>query len=103
MQVSAPTPWHQLARRPLGLVITLAAVAAGLTTTCGVANDELAQQATWSIPTAAQVRQQLTAVLESSPADDAVRAQIEASWSQQAAPPPSELLQAARAGLQPVE
>ncbi len=45
------------------------------------ADDELASRATWSIPAADRVRQQLDAVLQARQVDDATRAKVAAIWS----------------------
>lgn len=59
-----------------GLVLSWLIVAAG----AAHADDELARQATWSIPTAAQLRSQLDAFLQTQQLDENVLAKIDAIW-----------------------
>ncbi len=57
-------------------------------------DDELARQATWSLPTPDQVRQQLDAVVQRQTLDEPTRAQLAAIWAEEGGPhEPAQMLE----------
>src|SRR5215510_3707985 len=86
------------------LAFGLAAIAIAGAATVVPAQDELARQATWSIPATAEIKAKLDDYLASKTLGEAAKAKIEALWPDEAQPVDSgELLDRLTASLAVVE